>query len=74
MLPPKELIALETTVADAVELAVDGAAAEGYVLLLAGVERAQQARAEGKSWGEELVRRYQQAADAFARQFGLGRA
>src|SRR5262249_19840721 len=71
MLPPEELIALRTTVANAVELAVDGAAADGYVILLSGVERARQARTEGNSWGEELVVRYEKAADAFARQFGL---
>jgi hypothetical protein len=74
MLPYEELIVLERTVAEAVDLAIDGGAAEGYMILLSGVERARQTRAEGKSWGEELVRRYQKAADAFARQFGLGRA
>jgi hypothetical protein len=74
MLPSEEQIALETTVAHAVELAIAGAAAEGYVLLLSGLERARQARTEGKDWGEELVKRYEKAADAFARQFGLGRA
>jgi hypothetical protein len=71
MLPYEELIVLESTVAEAVELALDGDAAEGYMVLLAGVERARQTRAEGKGWGEELVQRYQKAADAFARQFGL---
>ena len=74
MLPHEELIALTTTVADAVQLAIDGAAADGYVLLLSGIERARQARAEGNDWGEELLQRYQKAAEAFARQFGLGRA
>jgi hypothetical protein len=74
MLPYEELIALERTVAEAVDLALVGGAAEGYMILLSGVERARQARTEGKSWGEELVQRYQKAADAFARQFGLGQA
>jgi hypothetical protein len=74
MLPHEEVIALQTTVAAAVELAIDGAAAEGYAILLSGVERARQARAEGKSWGDELVKCYQRAADAYARQFDLGRA
>jgi hypothetical protein len=74
MLPHEELISLQTTMAATVDLAVAGAAAEGYVILLAEVERARQARAAGKSWGEELVQCYQRAAEAFAHQFGLGRA
>lgn len=74
MLPHEELIALQTKVADAVDLAMDGAAAEGYVILLSGIERARQSCAEGKRWGEELADRYRKAADAFAHQFGLGRA
>jgi hypothetical protein len=74
MLPYEEVIVLERTITEAVDLAIDGGAAEGYMILLSGVERARQARAEGESWGEELVKRYQKAVAAFARLFGLGRA
>jgi hypothetical protein len=74
MLPYEELRALTATVSEAVDLAIDGAAADGYILLLSGVQRARQARAEGNDWGEELMQRYQKAAESFAHQFGLGRA
>lgn len=74
MIPHPELTTLLLAVADAVDLAEAGRAADGYVLLLQGLQRAGEACDAGQDWGEALRRRYQTATDDFARQYALGRA
>jgi hypothetical protein len=63
MLPRHELNAFLTTVTDAVDLAREGDAAEGYTALLAGLHRAEQAQADGELWAEELASRYREALE-----------
>jgi hypothetical protein len=62
---------LKFDIADAAALAAQGKPAEGCELLAAGLHRAEAARDEGQPWGEELVRRYQEALQQYAQQHGL---
>jgi hypothetical protein len=48
MLPNNELDAFLLTVTDAIDLAREGDAAEGYTVLLVGLHRAEQARDDGE--------------------------
>jgi hypothetical protein len=48
-------------VEEAVDLARDGNAADGYEALLAGLHRAREAETDGATWGTELVTRYREA-------------
>jgi hypothetical protein len=72
MLPRNELDLFLVMVEDAVDLAREGDAADGYEMLLAGLHRARDV--EGEPWGEELVSRYLEALDRFAGLYGIGRA
>jgi hypothetical protein len=72
MLPIHELETFLITVEEAVDLARDGDAADGYEALLAGLHRAREA--EDEPWGEELIRRYSEAVERFAALYSVGRA
>jgi hypothetical protein len=74
MIPHSEFSTLMFAVGDAIELAEAGRVDDGYLILLQGLQRANEARDAGEDWGEVLLQRYQTAADDFARQYGLGRA
>jgi hypothetical protein len=74
MIPQPELLTLMVAVSDAMDLAEAGRAGDGYLILLQGLQRANEVCATGEVWGEALLQRYQTAADDFARQYGLGRA
>ena len=64
-LPDLELETFLATVTEAIDAAGAGEPAGGYNLLLAGLQRAQQAAANGEPWGPELVRRYSEALDNY---------
>jgi hypothetical protein len=72
--PHSELSTLMLAVGDALDLAEASQVANGYMILLQGLQRASDADEAGEKWGEELRQRYQTAADDFAQQDGLGRA
>jgi hypothetical protein len=74
MIPHSELSTLMLAVGDALDLAEAGRVSDGYLILLQGLQRANDVGKAGQAWGEELRRRYQTAADDFAQQYGLGRA
>jgi hypothetical protein len=59
---------------EAVELAGEGKAADGYTALLAGLERAREAEEDGEPWAEELVRRWNVAVENYAARHGIGGA
>jgi hypothetical protein len=72
MLPDHELDTLLITVTDAVDLARAGDVAEGYTALLAGLHRAKEVAAAGEPWAGELVSRYREALENFAREWRVG--
>jgi hypothetical protein len=69
-LPRNELTSLLIAVADAVDHAHRGELADGYTLLLAGLQRARKAQADREPWGEELVAGYHEAMDRYAEYWG----
>ncbi len=73
-LPEDELGSFLLTVTDARRMARAGDVENGYIALLAGLHRAKRIGAEGQPWGAELVRRYQEALDNYAREWRIGRA
>lgn len=74
MLPEDELGSFLITVTDAMKMARAGDVENGYIALLAGLHRARGIGAEGQPWGAELVRRYLEALDNYAREWHVGRA
>jgi hypothetical protein len=68
MLPNAERDTLLHTIFDATDWAKVGIPAIGYDLLLLGQRRAEQGRAAGAPWGEELVDCYRQAVDGYGRR------
>jgi hypothetical protein len=75
MLPDNEVASFFLlTVGDALDLARDGEAADGYEMLIAGLRRARETEADGETWAPELVTRYQDALERFAEMYGVGRA
>jgi hypothetical protein len=72
MLPDNELASFLLTVEDALDLARDGEAADGYEMLLAGLHRAREV--DGQPWADELVGRYSLAVARFAEMYHIGRA
>jgi hypothetical protein len=74
VIPRPELDTFLLTVNEAVELAEEGQAADGYTALLAGLARAREAVEDGEPWGEELVRRWEVAVENYAARRRIGRA
>jgi hypothetical protein len=74
MIPHAEIATLMLAVGDALDLAKAGQVANGYMILLQGLQRAHAVDEAGEKWGAELRQRYQAAADDFAQQYSLGRA
>jgi hypothetical protein len=70
MLPNAERDTLLNTLVDATGWAKAGIPAIGYDLLLLGQQRAEQGRASGVLWGEELVNCYRLALDDYERRYG----
>jgi hypothetical protein len=60
VIPRNEIDTVLPTVDEAVELAEEGKAADGYTALLAGLERAREAGEDGEPWAGELVGRWGQ--------------
>jgi CheY-like chemotaxis protein len=69
-LPLAEIDLFTMTAAEAFGFAVRGDVAEGLDCLLAGIRRAEAARAAGEPWGEELLRRYQEVRDHYLTRHG----
>lgn len=61
-------------VQEAVELAEEGQATDGYTALLAGLSRAREVVEDGEPRGEELFRRWEAAVANDAARHGIGRA
>jgi len=74
MLPRSQFNTLLTVITDAVERADRGDPCEGYMILLAGIDSVRSACSQGKPWAPELMCRYRQALDEFARRYCVGRA
>ena len=60
-----------STVAEAVELGDRGEAARGYDRLLRGLRQAQQFRAWGEPWADDLNRQYCLALARYANRYGI---
>ena len=73
MLPDHELDTFLVTVTDAVDLARAGEIADGYTALLGGLHRAREIADAGELWAAELVRRYHEAVENYAREWRVGR-
>jgi hypothetical protein len=73
-MPPRdEMNIFLMTVSEAVDLAREGNAGDGHSALLAGLHRAEQARDGGATWGEELVRCYQNTLARFGKMYRIDR-
>jgi hypothetical protein len=73
VLPRAEVDALTRSLAEVLALAEDGQVADGYELLLWGVQRAEAARNEGGVWGDELVSCWEWALADYTVRYGLPR-
>jgi len=71
IIPPEERDVLNTTVAEAVDLAELGQVAVGHEIVLTGLQRAED-HWNGNPWGRELVDCYQQALERYSRCYGEG--
>jgi hypothetical protein len=71
MLPECEVTFLLFLVLDATEIADEGQLADGYILLVAGLQRARVLRDTGESWGVDLVLRYHRALDNYIAFYGV---
>lgn len=58
----------------ATELAGDGRAPVGYLLLLEARHHAVKVQQAGEHWGDELLVAWQKAIDGYAARYGIGRA
>lgn len=72
--PEVELEAFLLTVAEAVDLAAEGNAGDGYAALLAGLQRACEAQEDGEPWAAVLVKRWTEARDNYANRHHIPRA
>src|SRR4051812_32862287 len=70
-IPRAELAALGTTIARADTLAAEGRVDQGYHCLVAGLQRAEEARAAGSPWARDLVGRWQGVVEEYAREYAL---
>src|SRR5437868_4521733 len=59
VIPRAELAALGTTITRADTLAAEGYVEDGFRCLVAGLQRAEEARESGNPWGRDLVGRWQ---------------
>jgi hypothetical protein len=73
MLPDHELDTFLITVTEAVDLVRAGEVADRYTALLAGLHRAREMADTGEPWAAELVRRYREAVENYAREWRVGR-
>jgi uncharacterized protein YjbI with pentapeptide repeats len=66
-----EIDTLTMTVTDAIDMAREGQITDGYACLVWGLHRAEEIAGDGIAWGAELVMRWQQACDNYARRYGM---
>jgi hypothetical protein len=71
MLPDMNLDAFYQSVTEAVILADEGQADQGYRVLNQALERAERAREGGEEWGEEMARHYRMALVRFANRYSI---
>ncbi|MCC2668624.1 MAG: hypothetical protein K0Q72_1095 [Armatimonadetes bacterium] len=71
MLPEDQRSTFISLYADAYHLAQAGRMTLGYVILDLGLDRAEQERRHGASWGEEVVGLYRQALRTYVERFGF---
>jgi hypothetical protein len=71
MIPDDELNTLLTRIDEAVALAAEGRLADGYSLLLAGMDEAKDAGEQGAGWADDLAERYRLALDNYAVSYGV---
>jgi hypothetical protein len=66
-----EIALLTDVMHDAISLGVEGHLADGYTMLLLGLEQALEAEAAGVPEAPELVPRWRAACEAYAQTFGV---
>jgi hypothetical protein len=71
VLPTNEIDTLTRTVTEAIDLAVERNPEDGYITMLAGLQRAEEIEAEGVEWGPELVKRWRLACESYAKHYGV---
>lgn len=71
MLPPYEEGVLELAEVEAMDQALAGNLVEGYDILLAGYERARDARERAEPNADELVQSYREALRRYSEQYGV---
>jgi hypothetical protein len=64
-LPPAEVDALLTSALQAQRLAAEGDVDSGRILLVAGLERAEEIRKLGRPWAEQLAEKFRLVLDDF---------
>jgi len=72
MIPQQELDHFVLTFSLAADLADEGQVDDGYVCLMRGLRRADEALEDRHSWKRNLVRRWREAAESYARQYNPG--
>ncbi|HEU4753155.1 MAG TPA: hypothetical protein VFU47_08600 [Armatimonadota bacterium] len=73
MSPRTESMVYRRVAIQAIDMALAGDAADGYVCLVEALCRATALRDAGEPWGEELVAQYQRALDDFANVYDVAR-
>jgi hypothetical protein len=71
MLPDVEINTLVMTVDDTVGFAVEGKLVDGYTVLQAGLERAEDDKVAGELWADELIGRYRMALENYCASYGV---
>lgn len=74
MLLGAEAATFATALQMATELAGEGRAAIGYLLLLEGRHHASTVQLAGEHWGDELLLAWQEVIDGYAARYSVGRA
>jgi hypothetical protein len=69
-IPAHEIDTYVLTASEAVDLALAGEVSSGFLCLSGGLERAQEAEADGEVWGWQLVKPYREALDRYTREYG----
>ena len=67
----RELNTLMLTMAEAEDLAAEGAAADGYAALAGGLVRVLEAEEGGEAWAREMAGRWREACELFAERHGI---
>jgi hypothetical protein len=73
MLPREEMENMVVIMTEAVHMAAERKVDEGYDLLIAGLHRAEDIRAAGEPWAEDLLSHYRFTLDHYCERYTIPR-